>query len=98
MNRIINKMLLAGDKSMPEKKSSPDLLIMLLLKTKKEFKNLSKKEIQDIFIKLDKACFSMIWFMEIFKIYLEEQFLIKYCVMMHLILLKILDIMDIKEV
>ena len=91
-------MLLAGDKSMPEKKSSPDLLIVLLLKTKKEFKNLSKKEIQDIFIKLDKACFCMIWFMEIFKIYLEEQFLIKYCVMMHLILLKILDIMDIKEV
>ena len=35
--------------------------------------------------------------MEILKIYLEEQRLVKYCVIKHLILLKILDMMDIKE-
>ena len=29
----------------------------ILLKTKKEFQNLWKQEIQDIFIELDKACF-----------------------------------------
>ena len=27
---------------------------------------------------LDKACFKLIWLMEILKIYLEEQLLIKY--------------------
>ena len=36
--------------------------------------------------------------MEILKILLEEQFLIKYCVIKHLILLKIKNMMDIKGV
>ena len=45
--------------------------------------------------KLDKAWFNMIYLMEILKMYLEEQFLIKCYVIKHLILLKILDMMDI---
>ena len=51
----------------------PDLLIVLvvhLLKTKKEFKNLKKQEIQTIFTKMSliKHAFNMIWLMEILKI------------------------------
>ena len=37
----------------------------------------------------------MMRLMEILKIYLEEELLIKYCVIKHLILLKILNVMDI---
>ena len=44
---------------------------------------------------LDKVCFNMIYLMEILKMYLEEQLLIKCYVIKHLILLKILDMMDI---
>ena len=40
----------------------------------------------------------MIWLMGILKIKLEENFLINYCVIKHLILLKIKNIMDIKGV
>ena len=55
MNKIVNKFLLAGDKFMPEmhlrqsgfKYSTVDHL----QKTKKEYKNLKKQEIHDIFIK-----------------------------------------------
>ena len=41
-----------------------------LLKTKKEFKNLMKQEIQAIFTKMNqiKHAFNMIWLMEILKI------------------------------
>ena len=50
-----------------------DLLIVLLehlLKTKKEFKNLKKKEIQNIFTKVNEITrvFNMMWIMEILKI------------------------------
>ena len=48
--------------------------------------------------KLDKACFNMTWLMENLKIKLEEQLLIKYCVIKHLVLLKIQNMMDIKRV
>ena len=55
MNEIVNKFLLTGDKVMPEMHLySLDLHIVLvdhLQKTKKEYKNLKKQEIQDIFIK-----------------------------------------------
>ena len=40
----------------------------------------------------------MTWLREILKIYLEEQLLIKYYVIKHLILLKIQNKMDIKKV
>ena len=57
MNKTVNKHLLAGDKFIPEmhlkqlgftySASGP------LKKTKKEFKNLKKQEIQDIFTKMN---------------------------------------------
>ena len=57
MNEIVNKFLLAGDKYLPEMHlRQPDLLIVPvdhLLKIKKEFKNLNKKEIQAIFAKIN---------------------------------------------
>ena len=57
MNEIGNTFLLAGDKFMPEMHAKkPDLLLVLvdhLLKTKKEFKNLKKQEIQAIFTKMN---------------------------------------------
>ena len=51
-----------------------------LQKTKKEFKNLKKKEIQTIFtkMKLIRLVFNMTWLMEILNIYQEEQILIKF--------------------
>ena len=60
------------------------LLIVLashLLKRKKDLKNLKKQEIQGIFIKMNylKLAFNMTTrLMEILKICLEEQLLIKY--------------------
>ena len=44
-----------------------------LLKTKKEYKNLKKQDIQSIYIKTywTKSALNMKWFMEILKIYLE---------------------------
>ena len=57
MNEIVNKFLLAEDKSMPELHlNSQDLLIVLvdhLLKAKQEFKNLKKQEMQSIFTELN---------------------------------------------
>ena len=54
MNEIVNKILLAGDQFMSEMQGSLDLHIVLLdysQKTKKEYKDLKKHEIHDIFIK-----------------------------------------------
>ena len=73
MNEIVNKFLLAGDKFMPEMHlKQRDLVIVLVdhkLKTKKEFRNLKKQEIQTIFIKINliRLAFNMIWRMEILK-------------------------------
>ena len=51
-----------------------------LQKTKKEFENLKKQEIQTIFTKMNliRLVFSMTWLMEILKIYQKEQLLIKF--------------------
>ena len=74
MNEIVKKFLLAGDKFMPKMHlKQPGFTIVLadhLLKTKKEFKNLKKQEIQAIFRKMNliSLVFSMIWLMEILKI------------------------------
>ena len=51
----------------------PNLLIVLvnhLLKTEKEFKNLNKQEIQDLFTKTNKIklSFNTIWLIDILKI------------------------------
>ena len=55
MNKIINKFLLAGDKFMLEMHlRNLDLNIVFvdrLQKRKKEYENLKKQEIQEIFIK-----------------------------------------------
>ena len=78
MNEIVNKFLLAGDKYVPEMHlkqlvnlvNLPTVLVGHLLKTKKEFKNLKKQEIQTIFTKMSliMPVFNMIWLMEILKI------------------------------
>ena len=55
MNEIVNTFSLTGDKFMPEMHLKQPgftyiVLVFHLLKTKKEFKNLCKQEIQIIFI------------------------------------------------
>ena len=76
INEILNKFLLAGDKFMPQMHlKQPGFMYSAcgpfhLLKTKKEFKNLKKQEIQAVFIKMNliTLVFNMIWIMEILKI------------------------------
>ena len=57
MNEIVNKFLLTGEKFMPEMHLKHlDLLIVFadhLLRTKKEFKNFKKQEIQNIFTEMN---------------------------------------------
>ena len=57
MNEIVNKLSLVGDKFMPEihlkKPGFSYSACGQLLKTKKEFKNLKKQEIQAIFTKMN---------------------------------------------
>ena len=66
MNKIVNKFLLAGDKFMPE----IHLRQPKLQETKKEYKNLKKEEIHDIFLKTNKikVVYHMTWLMEVLKI------------------------------
>ena len=67
MNEIVNKFLLAGDRYMPEMHlKQPGLLTVLvihLLKAKKELKSLCKLEIQTLFTKMSliKLVFNMKW-------------------------------------
>ena len=74
MNEIVNTLLLAGDKFMPEMHlKQPGFTYSacgLFLKIKKEFKNLKKQEIQAIFTKMNliRLVFNMIWLMEVLKI------------------------------
>ena len=73
MNEIVNTLLLAGDKFMPEMHlNNLDLLIVFvdhLIETNKEFKNLCRQEIQIMFTRMNwiKLVFNMIWLMEILK-------------------------------
>ena len=57
MNNTINKLLLAGDKCMPEiHLRQPQLLTVLvdhLLNMNKEFKSLKKLEIQTVYTKMN---------------------------------------------
>ena len=74
MNEIVNKFSLAGDRFMPEMHlKQPDLPILLLvhlLKIKKEFKNLKKQEIRVILtkMKLIKHALNTTWHIGILKI------------------------------
>ena len=76
------------------------MLVNHLLKPKKKLKNLKKQESQDIFIETSKTklVFNTIRFMVILKMFLEKQVLINYYVINLLILLKILNVIGIKEV
>ena len=70
LNEIVNTFLLAGDKFMPEMHLKQLVLVDRLQKTKKEFKNLQKQEIQTIFTKLNliRFAFNMIRLVAILKI------------------------------
>ena len=68
MNEIVNKFLLVENRFMPEMHSKKNLvlitaLVVCLLKTKKEFKNLCRQQTQAIFTKMIsiKLVFNMIW-------------------------------------
>ena len=63
MNEIVNTFLLAGNKFMLQMKLI--VLVDHLLTTKKEFKNLKKREIQAIFTKMNLIghAFNAIWLM-----------------------------------
>ena len=65
----------------------------LFLKNKEIMKKLKKQEIQDIFIKANwiKLVFNMIWLMKILKIEIEEQPLIKYYMIQHMVLVTVGD-------
>ena len=97
----MNKFLLAGDKLMlPLHLTPPELMYSAygpFSKNKKEYKNLKKHEIQDIFIKTNKIklAFNMTWLKKILNTWLEEQLLINYYAIKHLMLLKIRNMMDI---
>ena len=64
MNEIVNKFLLTGDKSIPE------VYVDHFLKTKKEFKNSNKQEIQATYTNMNlmRLAFNTIWLMENLKI------------------------------
>ena len=71
MNEIVNEFSLADDKFLPEMHlRQPASLMDHLQETKKEYRNLQKQEIHDIFIKMNKIklLFNMTWLMEILKI------------------------------
>ena len=90
MKEIINMFSLAGDKFMPEMHlKEPEFLYRTCasFSKNKEQKKLKKQKIQDMLIKINqiKLGFNMTRLMEILKIYLEVQLLIKYWVIKQLI-------------
>ena len=93
MNKIINKLLLAVDKFMPEmhlrQPGFPYSAYGPFVKNKESIQKLKKQEIQDTFIKTNQIplTFSMKRLIEILKICQEEQRLINYYLIKHLILL-----------
>ena len=86
--KTVNKFLLAGNKFMPKMHlRQPGFTYSACGLFAK-----NKERIQ----KLKEHVFNRTWLMEILSLQLEEQLLIKYCVINHLILLKIQNEMDIK--
>ena len=106
MNEIGNKFLLAADKFVPGMHlRQPGFTYSAcgpFIKNRKKERIKKLKETGDCWDiyqnELVKACFNMNWLIDISKAYLEEQLHIKYCVVKHLILLKIWNTMDIKGV
>ena len=74
MNEIVNKFLFTGGKALSKMHlKQPGFTYSAcghLLKTKKEFKNLNKQEIEAIFTKMNliRLLFKMIWLMKILDI------------------------------
>ena len=104
MNETANKLLLEGDRIVPDMHlREPRFTYNAcghFIKNKKRIQKLKKQEIQCIIIKTNwaKLAFNMIWLMEIFTIYQEEQLLKNYYVTKHLILLKMQKRIENKEV
>ena len=87
--------MLAGDKFMSEMHlRQPEFTYTAcgpFTKKKRDYPNLKRQEIQDIFTKTNykNLAFSMKYYMKILKIYLEQQVLIKHHLMKNFILLNI---------
>ena len=101
MNVTVNKLSLAGDTFMPEiHLRQQGFTYSACGPFSKNTERIKKvKEIGDwIYIyqnELDKACFQHDVAYGYFKILIEEQLLIKYYMIQHLVLLKIQNVMDI---
>ena len=102
MNEIISKFLLTGDKFLPEMHLRQPRFTYSGCGHFPKCKEKKFKETGDSRSihqnGLAKLSFNMIWLMEILRICLEEQLLIKYYMIKHLVLLKIQNRMLIKEV
>ena len=103
MNEIVNKILLAGDKLMPEMHLKQPVFTYNACGpfTKNKERTQQFKELGDTSYinknKLDKACFQHDMAYGNFKDLSRRTALIKFSEIKHLILLKILNMMDIKE-
>ena len=96
MNEIFNNFVFAGDNFMSEMHLTQlgfTYSACGYTKNKETNKNLTKQVIHDKFIKTTQPnfVFNMAWLM---RSLLEEQLLIKYCVLKHLILLIMQNMMD----
>ena len=103
MNKMINKFLLARDKFIPEMYlRQPGFIYSAcgpFTENKERIENSRKQNSRYIYQnQLGKACFQHDMAYGNFKDLLEEQLLIKYYVIKHLILLKSQNIVDVKEV
>ena len=100
MNEVVNKISLAGDQFMPEMYlRQPGFTHSTCGPFTKNKEKLQKfKELLNLKQTIDKACFQHDIACEDFKDLPEKRLLIKYYIIKHLILLKIQNMMDIKEV
>ena len=100
MNEVVNKISLAGDQFMPEMYlRQPGFTHSTCGPFTKNKEKLQKfKELLNLKQTIDKACFQHDIACGDFKDLPEKQLLIKYYIIKHLILLKIRNMMDMKEV
>ena len=86
MNKIINKLLLVGEKCIPNMQlKQPGFMYSAyepFIKNKERIQKFKKAGVHDIFIKTNyiNLAFKMTWLMEISRNYLKEQLLVKYYV------------------
>ena len=103
MNKIINKFLLAAGKFMPEMHLRQPRFTYIafgpFIKNKEKLQTFKETDSKYIYqIELDKACFQHNIAYGGLKIYLRNQLLTKYYMIKHLILLKIQNMLNIKEI